>query len=144
MFNVIAWAADGSPSSNDALPFAIEMAKSNAARLVVIHVDELGLGKGGAYHVIPDEASTVAEVEGRVANLREQGLDVELAIHKVAGGGAAHVIADTARGAGADLIVVGTRGRGTVTGLILGSVTHRLLHIAPCPVLVVPAKVRAD
>ena len=48
-------------------------------------------------------------------------------------------IADTAREIGADLIVLGTRGHGAVAGLLLGSVVLRLLHVAPCPVVAVPA-----
>jgi nucleotide-binding universal stress UspA family protein len=36
------------------------------------------------------------------------------------------------------VIVVGTRGRTPLAGLVLGGVTQRLLHIAPCPVLAVP------
>ena len=53
-------------------------------------------------------------------------------------GGPAHAIADAAKEVGADLIVVGTRGHTALGGLLLGSVTNRLLHIAPCPVLAVP------
>ena len=55
--------------------------------------------------------------------------------------GAAHMIADIARELGADVIVVGTRGHTAIGGLLLGSVTQRLLHIATCPVLAIPAKV---
>ena len=40
---------------------------------------------------------------------------------------------------GADLVVVGTRGHTPLAGLMLGSVTDRLLHILRCPVLAVPS-----
>ncbi len=53
-------------------------------------------------------------------------------------GGAAHPIASIADDADADLIVCGTRGHSAVAGLLLGSVTQRLLHLARQPVLVVP------
>jgi nucleotide-binding universal stress UspA family protein len=57
-------------------------------------------------------------------------------------GGAAHAIAELAESQGADIIAVGTRGHTALAGLLLGSVTQRLLHIAPCPVLAVPPKER--
>ena len=39
---------------------------------------------------------------------------------------------------GADLVVVGTRGHGTVVGILLGSVSQHLCHHAGCPVVLVP------
>jgi nucleotide-binding universal stress UspA family protein len=141
MFEVIVWATDGSPSAEEALPFAAGLAKSGGARLVIVHVDEvIPTRGGGTYHVQADETDVVASVEGHLAKLRGEGIDTHLERRTAGSGGAAHTIADAAREADADLIVVGTRGHGSVAGLILGSVTHRLLHIAPCPVLVVPAK----
>ena len=49
------------------------------------------------------------------------------------------MLADHARAGDADVIVVGTRGRTTLAGLLLGSVTQRLMHVSPCPVLAVPS-----
>ncbi len=54
-------------------------------------------------------------------------------------GGPAHVIAEIADHVSADLIVTGTRGHSPLSGLLLGSVTQRLLHIAKQPVLAVPS-----
>jgi nucleotide-binding universal stress UspA family protein len=48
------------------------------------------------------------------------------------------VIAQIAEKTGAEVILIGTRGHAPVAGLLLGSVTQRLLHIAPCPVLAIP------
>jgi nucleotide-binding universal stress UspA family protein len=142
MFKVIVWATDGSPSAEHALPLAAGLARSSGARLVIVHVEELHVGRAGAYHVHADETDLLTGVEGHLAKLRGEGLNVDLELHKTGLGGAAHIIADVAREAGADLIVTGTRGHTSVVGLILGSVTHRLLHIAHCPVLVVPAEDR--
>ena len=54
-------------------------------------------------------------------------------------GGPAPLIADAAAREGADVIVTGTRGHTALAGVIVGSVAQRLLHVAPCPVLVIPA-----
>ncbi len=47
------------------------------------------------------------------------------------------VLVDHAKSVGADLLVVGTRGRGELASLILGSTSHRAIHLAVCDVLVV-------
>ena len=85
-----------------------------------------------------DQAELKAKVRSTVEDLQRDGVQATLTVAAVGIGGAAQVIADVARDTGADLIVAGTRGHSAIGGLIVGSVTHRLLHIAPCPVLAVP------
>jgi nucleotide-binding universal stress UspA family protein len=140
VFKVIIWATDGSSGAEQALQFAKGLAQADGARLVVVHVDEsmVPVGRGGGYSVNVNEDEVQAAIRKRVEDLKQGGLDATLQAARVSMGGAAHVIAEIADKEGADLIVAGTRGHGPVSGLLLGSVTHRLLQIAHCPVLVVP------
>lgn len=139
MFKAIIWATDGSKSAEQALPYAKALAKTEGARLIVVHVDELSLGKGGGYSVYVNESEIQGDIQKQVEELKREGLEVSLQTSTAVMGGAAHVIADIAKQEQADLIVAGTRGHGPVAGLLLGSVTHRLLQIAKCAVLVVPS-----
>jgi nucleotide-binding universal stress UspA family protein len=90
--------------------------------------------------VLADNDECKAKIDAQVEEACKEGLDVTFNVVPGLSPGTPHMIADTARELGADAIVTGTRGHGPVAGLLLGSVTHRLLHIAPCPVLVVPAE----
>ena len=140
MFKVIIWATDGSSGAEQALQFAKGLAQADGARLVVVHVKEIMAGRGGGYPVKVDEDEVQAAIRKQVEDLKQEGLQAKLQLADVMAGGAAHVIAEIANEEGADLIVAGTRGHGPLSGLLLGSVTHRLLHIVHCPVLVVPPK----
>jgi len=139
MFKVIVWATDGSSGAERALPFAKGLAQADGARLVVVHVKEITAGRGGTYPVKVDEDKIQTAIGKQVADLKQEGLQATLKLADVMAGGAAHVIAEIADEEGADLIVVGTRGYGPLSGLMLGSVTQRLLHIVHCPVLVIPS-----
>jgi nucleotide-binding universal stress UspA family protein len=139
MFRTVIWATDGSEAADLSLPYAKEIA--TGGKLVVVHCKELLGGRAGGYPVQADEEELQAKISGQVELLREEGLDASLRLASSHASGAAHVIADVAGEIGADAIVVGTRGHATLAGLLLGSVTHRLLHIAPCPVLAVPSRV---
>jgi nucleotide-binding universal stress UspA family protein len=140
MFKVIIWATDGSSGAEQALQFAKGLAQADGARLVVVHVKEIMAGRGGGYPVKVDEDEVQAAIRKQVEDLKQKGLQAKLQLADVMAGGAAHVIAEIANEEGADLIVAGTRGHGPLSGLMLGSVTQRLLHIVHCPVLVVPPK----
>src|SRR6266540_14962 len=138
MFKTIVWATDGSDAADRALPYAETLAEGSGRRLVVVHAKELMLGRAGGYPVLADEDELEAKIRGQVKEARKEGFDATFKL--VTGGGShtAHMIADAAEEVGADVIIVGTRGHGPIAGLLLGSVTQQLLHIAPCPVLAVP------
>ena len=142
MFKAILVATDGSEAGDLALDYAKELAVDQKARLVVVHVDELVPGHGGAHHVQALEPEIKTRIGEQVTALKAAGLEVDFEVHQVTLSGPAHAIADAATAVTADLIILGSVGSGPLKGLLLGSVAHRLLQIAPCPVLVVPSKKR--
>lgn len=143
MFKTIIWATDGSEAADRALSTALELTAEANGRLLVVHANERLGGRAGGVPVFADEEDLQSEFVAKVNDLVQSG--VKASFHVVSGLNTdpADLIADVAKEADADLIVVGTRGHGRVAGMLLGSVTQRLLHVAPCPVLAVPAKVAA-
>jgi nucleotide-binding universal stress UspA family protein len=140
MFKSIVWGTDGSEYADKALALVKELANAGGAAVTLVHVVERVEGSGGVGPIRRvDEAELQAHLQEVADELSAQGLSATLKITGDVGARPAHEVANTAREVGADLIVVGTRGRTAIGGLLLGSVTNRLLHIAPCPVLVVPA-----
>ncbi|MCD6015221.1 MAG: UspA domain protein [Solirubrobacterales bacterium] len=137
MFKTIVLALDGSEGSKRAIPLATELAQRDDAKIVIAHIDERIVGKGGG-DIHPAEAEVQAEIRKQAEALSEQGIDASVQMRDVMVGGPARPIAEIAEEAGADLIVAGTRGHSGIPGVLLGSVTHRLLHLANRPVLVVP------
>lgn len=127
---------DGSPSSTQALGFAVERAAQREAPLRVLRVWE----PPGERWVPPDfdpaevTASERAAVETELAQWRESFPDLAVEI-QVAPGNPAALLVEASREA--QLAVVGTRGRGGLRGMLLGSVSQQLIHHARCPVAVV-------
>jgi nucleotide-binding universal stress UspA family protein len=136
VFKTVVWATDGSETSQRALPYARALA--NGGRLVVVHVCELLVGRLGGQPAYSDDDDTERAIREQVEGLREEGVDVSLQLVTTLDTNAAPALAKAASQANADVIVVGTRGNAPLAGLVLGSVTQRLLHLAPCPVFAVP------
>jgi nucleotide-binding universal stress UspA family protein len=137
MFGTIVLAVDGSRPSDNAVDYAGRLAKESGGRIVAVHVKEIMAGRAaGPVHV--DEEELLQKVRGQVKQLNDDGIKAELQVTSTMTGGPAHVIADAAAKESADVIVTGTRGHTALAGVFLGSVAQRLLHLAGCPVLVVP------
>jgi nucleotide-binding universal stress UspA family protein len=134
---------DFSPASDIAFLYAIDMAAREGSSLHLLHVvDEASFATAypdGFYVELPGvraQLSNEANAKLRDMAARCAAANVE-ATTEVAVGRAARVIAETATVRGTDLIVIGTHGRGGFAHLVLGSVTERVVRIAPCAVLTV-------
>jgi len=137
MFGTIVLAVDGSRPSDNAIDYAGRLAKESGSRIVAVHVKEIMAGRAaGPVHV--DEEELLQKIRGQMKQLNDDGIKAELQVTSTMTGGPAHVIAEAAAKESADIIVTGTRGHTALAGVFLGSVAQRLLHLAGCPVLVVP------
>ncbi len=142
MFKKVVWATDGSKAADKALEVAADLARESGGELIALHCVELTMpGKaGGRLPVYANEDEVVTKIEGQLSGLKPDGLQTKVRVARAGIGEAAQIVADATVEEGGEVIVIGTRGRGPLTGLLLGSVTQRLLHLAPCPVLVVPTR----
>ena len=138
MYTTIAWATDASPSALNALKVATGQARQFGAKLAIIHVQEVLIGRSGIF-VDPNEAA-VAALHRTAQQLRDDGIDTTVSVSRAPAGKAAETIIGLAAEAGADMIVVGNRGHGPLAGLFLGSVALQLLRVSPYPVVMVPSR----
>ena len=140
MFKKIVWATDGSENADQALAVAKSLASEGTATLTIVHVvQKIATSGDTALGWYADEEQVKAKVDKIASELSKEGVTASVTMVTHVGPQPAHEIAEVARQTGADLIVVGTHGHGAIPGIVLGSVTQRLLHFAPCPVLVVPS-----
>jgi nucleotide-binding universal stress UspA family protein len=131
---------DGSPGSLDALGWAAEEARARGVPLRAVFAWSYPLYAYSGYVAVPPDApfedAAGAAMRQAMAEARSRfdldGVDVSFELVK---GTPAEVLIEASRGAG--LVVVGRRGRGGFTGLLLGSVSGTVTAHAHCPVVVV-------
>jgi nucleotide-binding universal stress UspA family protein len=145
MFKHILVAIDGSLYSQKALPTAIEVAQKFGSDVYVLHVSEHDRGRAAVFSTeTPAEATQM--VANAVKTVRDAGITTTGELHDVAAGHVAKAIVEAASANAIDLIVMGSRGLSDIQGLLLGSVTHKVIQLADVPVLVdrSPVRVKAS
>ena len=145
---IIVVGVDGSDSSRAALEWALAEAKLRGSTLRAVHawmIPALGTGEAPWAMMPPDsyvdfsaDEIEKATHEALDRELAEVGSDPGLAVERfVSEGPAADVIVDAS--VDAELVVMGTRGRGAIKTLLLGSTSQHVIQHATCPVVVVSA-----
>ncbi len=128
---------DGSPTSEAAVGFAFDAAASRGVPLVAVHTWAQTAFDAEVAAIIDWDAVARQEqavLTERLAGWAQKYPDVEVR-PVVTRDGAAHALVE--QSSAAQLVVVGSRGRGNAAGLLLGSVSHGVLHRSHCPVAVV-------
>lgn len=130
-------AVDGSDASLHAVRHALAMSDAMGAEVTLVHVVPLVFVPAE----VPFDAGRLAEDAQKAGEALLEATARELgrpAIQKVCvRGSAAEVMTEMAETEGYDLVVVGSKGRGAVARVLIGSTTDRLVHICHKPVLVV-------
>jgi nucleotide-binding universal stress UspA family protein len=135
MFKHVLVALDGSEYSQTALPTAIEVTRRFGADLLVLHVAEHDRGRSVVFsEETPAEATQFVGKAVKVA--RDAGVATKGELRDVGAGHVAKAIVETAHANDIDLIVMGSRGLSDIQGLLLGSVTHKVMQLAHVSVLV--------
>jgi len=138
MFDKILVAVDHSEVSDRALDAARDLALLSKGEVWVLHLREREVAvKTGVS--LSDESmdDASAKVAAAVDKLTAAGVKAHGDVGTTLFGYAARNIVDDAKEHDVDVIVMGSRGRGDLAGLILGSTAHKVIHLADRPVLIV-------
>jgi nucleotide-binding universal stress UspA family protein len=133
-------ATDGSPASQEAVQFGLELAEEQGAEPVFAHAaPAIDVAPGGGFGTAVAHPHDLTEEDRRPLELAaalaaEHGVPTRTVMLR---GNAVDEIVTYADTIDADLIVVGSRGHGAIASALLGSVSRGVLHEARRPVLVV-------
>jgi nucleotide-binding universal stress UspA family protein len=135
VFQKVLLAVDGSEHSQKAVSVAADIAKKSDGEVLVFHVREYQVARGGAYP-LEEEPQAQELVDGVTASLKAEGVGARGVVEPHVVGSAAKAILNEAEAEGADAIVMGCRGRSELAGLLLGSVAHKVIQLSHCPVVI--------
>jgi nucleotide-binding universal stress UspA family protein len=138
VYDKILVAVDHSEISDRAVIAARDLAVLSHGEVWVLHLREREVGvKTGQLTADETTEEANAQVAASVEVLTQAGVKAHGEVRNTIFGYAAREIVGDAEDIGADVIVMGSRGRGDLTGLLLGSTAHKVIHLSHRPVLIV-------
>jgi nucleotide-binding universal stress UspA family protein len=129
-------AVDHSEISDRVIAAARDIASLSKGKVWVLHLQEREWGRIGRTPTETDQEAREAVTRG-VQALIQAGVDAQGEVREALYGHAAHEIVEDAKKHDAGVIIMGSRGRSDIAGLVLGSTAHKVIHLTDRPVLVV-------
>ena len=137
MYDKLLVAVDHSKATEHVLNAARDLASLSNGEVWVLHLREREMmpRAGLIESETTDEAQ--AQVDAAVDELTKAGIKAHGLVRSTIYGYAAREIVEDAKSHDVGVIIMGSRGRGDLAGLVLGSTAHKVIHLADRPVLVV-------
>jgi len=138
MYDKILVAVDHSAASDRALAAAKDLATLSKGEVWVLNLQEREIiARAGGEAPIESDAEAETPVDAAVKTLTDAGITAHGELRETVFGHAAGEIVADAKLHDVGVIVMGSRGRGDMAGLVLGSTAHKVIHLSDRPVLVV-------
>ena len=139
MYEKLLVAVDHSKATERVLGAARDLAALSGGEVWVLHLREREILPKAGGMVSSDELTddAQAQVDSAVGELTKAGIKAHGVLRSTLYGYAAREIVEDAKSLDVDVIILGSRGRGDLAGLVLGSTAHKVIHLADRPVLVV-------
>ena len=139
MYEKLLVAVDHSKATERVLGAARDLAALSGGEVWVLHLREREILPKAGGMVSSDELTddAQAQVDSAVGELTKAGIKAHGVLRSTLYGYAAREIVEDAKSRDVGVIILGSRGRGDLAGLVLGSTAHKVIHLADRPVLVV-------
>ena len=138
MYEKILVAVDHSEVTPRVLNAALGLASLSKGEVWVLHLREREMmGRTGLLMSTESRDEASQAVDSAVEALTTAGIKAHGTVRDTLFGHAAREIVNDAKEHGAGVILMGSRGRGDLAGLVIGSTAHKVIHLADRPVLVV-------
>jgi nucleotide-binding universal stress UspA family protein len=137
MYEKLLVAVDHSDITEHVLAAARDLALLSSGEVWVLHLREREIMPRAGLIATETSDEAQADVDAAVAELTEAGVKAHGIVRNTIYGHAAREIIAEARAEDVGAIIMGSRGRGDLAGLVLGSTAHKVIHLADRPVLVV-------
>jgi nucleotide-binding universal stress UspA family protein len=137
MYEKLLVAVDHSDITERVLTAARDLASLSSGEVWVLHLREREIMPRAGLIATETSDQAHADVDAAVTELTEAGVKAHGIVRNTIYGYAAREIMEEARAHDVGAIIMGSRGRGDLAGLVLGSTAHKVIHLADRPVLVV-------